>query len=188
MIPKQVDDLSFGDLSFAPRSVGRQEYTKVQILEGFSLPRGSVHRGTAAPSECTSIQDIIRFCEARDSLPPGLRAFLTPFSPQEYLDMRARLFLMDDGRGGYGLIGQRLISIFSLPGAHYGPHLLQHALTHGAAEAEFLDAHEKLSAFYGQHGFIEISRQSWNQKYAPRQWDYERFGTPDNILVRKSND
>jgi hypothetical protein len=38
-----------------------------------------------------------------------------------------------------------------------------------------------LSEWYEDHGFEIVNRIPWDDEYAPRGWDYEKFGRPDVV-------
>jgi hypothetical protein len=131
--------------------------------------------------ECVGSSALQKFVTQRDKLPADLLAFVTCYSAEEYARQSARLFLTADGNGGYGIHHGELISVFSLPGYRYGSHLVRTAIEHGAWHLSCFDPGGALTRFYGAHGFKQTSSVPWNQAYAPKEWNYKRFGTPDLI-------
>lgn len=171
-------------------------------LEGFSSLRernqttsfddlriGSRHAHAVQPTvleECLSTAQIVEFVRARDSLRADLLKFITLLSVQEYQTQGVRLFLAQNKSCGYGLKGQELISVFSLPGARMGKHLVSHAVAQGAREVNCYDVDGRLPRLYAGFGFVETSREPWNEALAPKGWDYERWGQPDYVWMKKS--
>ena len=72
--------------------------------------------------------------------------------------------------------------MFSLPGARLGDRTIEHAVVCGARQLYCFDG--MLLGFYSRHGFREISRAPWDERFAPQDWDYSRFGRPDLLLMR----
>lgn len=42
----------------------------------------------------------------------------------------------------------------------------------------------KLSDIYQRNGFEEYDRWAWNDEYAPKAWDYDKYGRPDVVFRR----
>lgn len=143
----------------------------------FDTRIGAVH-------ECLSLEAVSRFIRARDSLPARLQCFVIPYTRKEYIEQEARLFLTEDGRGGFGMIGQDLSSLFSLPGARHGDLLVAAAVKLGASRLTCYDTNGKLVALYSRHGFLESLRVPWDDSLAPVNWDYEAWGRPDCVEMR----
>jgi len=135
--------------------------------------------------ECLSTQEMDRFIDCRDSLPPHLRGFVVPYARDEYLSKGARLFLTVDGQGGVALIDGELGSLFSLPGANYGDRLVEFAIAQGASRLSCYDTRGKLLSLYGHHGFKETLRVPWNDEYAPKSWSYSVWGRPDYVEMSR---
>jgi hypothetical protein len=134
---------------------------------------------------CTSLDEMQAFIAARDSLPASLHGFVSPFSLEDYLERRARLFLTADERGGFAIINDELASLFSLPGAHYGDLLVASSVVHGATKLSCYDNHGKLFRLYSRHGFKETLRVSWEDSLAPSDWDYDAWGRPDYVEMKR---
>lgn len=144
--------------------------------------------------ECIRDEEVDLFVQQVAALPDYLQGFLTPHTAQEYKEMGARLFLDEKGQGGYGLIDDELISVFSLPGAHLGPRIVEDAIRRGARRLDMLDAHKggaqsdpdnpgKLLAMYSAFGFVEVARNSWSIEHAPANWNYDLWGCPDQVIM-----
>ncbi|MFM1846959.1 MAG: hypothetical protein RL417_433 [Pseudomonadota bacterium] len=152
-----------------------------KILAEVSFPERE--KLSACTFECLSSAERKIFADQRDKLPEDLRAFLTPWSVEEYAQAGVRLFLHHTLRAGYGLHDGELISVFSLPGAGLGREVVLDAIERGAVRLDCLVPHEKLRTFYESCGFIETKRLQWDDRYAPVDWNYERFGKPDLIFM-----
>lgn len=135
--------------------------------------------------KCSSLQEMEAFIAARDSLPSRLHGFVVPYSLEDYLCKRAQLFLTADERGGFAVINGELASLFSLPGAHYGDVLVAASIQNGAERLSCYDNHGKLFKLYSRHGFRETLRVSWNDGFAPHDWDYDAWGRPDYVEMRQ---
>lgn len=128
-------------------------------------------------------KDIAKFIKARDSLPEKLKPFVSPYTVRDYKKMGARVFLSGDGRSGYAITKKNdLVSVFSLPGAKQGQLAIIDAIRNGARTLDCIAP--KLPDLYRKFGFREYKRIKWDDKYAPKGWDYERFGRPDIVFMR----
>jgi len=126
------------------------------------------------------VRDFIR---NRDRLPKHLKAFVTPHSAKDYRRLGAEVYMTRDGLAGYAITRDRdLISVFSLPGARRGAEVVADAIERGARSLDCIDG--KLPEFYNRFGFKEYDRIAWDDKYAPKDWDYDRFGRPDIVYMR----
>jgi hypothetical protein len=106
--------------------------------------------------------------------------FLTPYSPEELKSHR--VFLSDEGVG-YALSPDNdLIGVFnnsSRPGA--GQEALIHGISNGAKTLDAIDGF--LPKYYKKFGFVEKKRLTWDDKYAPKNWNYEKYGRPDIVFM-----
>ena len=118
------------------------------------------------------------FISQRDRLPPSLRAFLTPHSPDDYIKMDADLYLSDTKLSGFGIKPDgELISVFSLSNAHEGDEVVKAAIKAGAKKLDCLG--EFLKELYEGHGFEVKSWAEWDDKYRPDDWSVEENGRPN---------
>lgn len=141
------------------------------------------NRPSVTIAECSSERDMHRFMIARDILPPKQKGMRHPYTFDEYVEQGARLFLTHDSCGGFGLRGNELISLFSLPGYKYGNILVAAAKERGAEHLCCFDVDGRLLSFYGRHGFREVARELWNPQCAPPNWNYQDLGTPDVVTM-----
>lgn len=131
------------------------------------------------------------FIHVRDKLPSDLRAYLTPHSPDDYIRMKANLYLSDTKKSGFGLKPDgELISVFSLPDAHEGDYAVEAAIKEGAKYLDCLgvDSPEGLKTFYERHGFKVVEEYSWKDEYRPEGWDEEKWGRPNAYVMELKND
>jgi|GEM_PF-6825585 hypothetical protein len=117
------------------------------------------------------------FISQRDKLPTELKAFLTPYTEEEYLKGGVKLYLEDNGKAGFGLRGNELISAFSLPKAHMGESMIDHAMSLGATVLDCMGP--KLRKFYKNKGFKVVKVDKWNPKYKPEGWNHKKFDRPN---------
>lgn len=61
--------------------------------------------------------------------------------------------------------------------------LVDEAIERGGTSLNHFDV-EPLTRIYSAAGFVETERIKWDDQYAPKGWDYERFGRPD-VVTRK---
>lgn len=134
--------------------------------------------------ECCDPEAVGRFLAARSSLPPRFLPFLDSMSAHEVQATGTRLFLTECGQGGYGLRGDHLLSVFSLPGAKLGPELVRDAIHRGARNLDTLDCNGKVVGLYLRAGFREVHRLPWDANHAPSQWNYELWGRPDLVIMK----
>lgn len=115
-------------------------------------------------------------------MPPDLRAFLTPHSPDDYIKMEADLYLSDTKLSGFAVTPDgELISVFSTSDAHEGGDAVEAAIRVGAKYLDCLG--KKLRNFYKEHGFEVIEEYKWNEEYKPEGWNEEEYGQPSVYVM-----
>ena len=145
--------------------------------EEFPLVSLSVH-------ELDSRSDRNRFVMLREMLPLRHRLMLTPYSVEDYEREGARLFLVENNTGGFGLMPNgEIVSVFSLPGTGVGRFLIEDAILRGGKRVECFDIGNKLPKLYEQFGFREVDRIAWDHQRAPQNWYFDRYGTPDVVIL-----
>jgi hypothetical protein len=151
---------------------------------GASLPQEALdpERGRHI-LECRTFDEFDSFVSAREGLPEIRKLMIHRLSSDEYRSKGARLFMTVDGKGGFGLIGSELVSLFSYPDAHYGASLMDRAIAEGARCLSCFDVDDHLPRFYRCFGFREVARQSFNPQMAPSSWMYESLGQPDVVWM-----
>ncbi len=134
--------------------------------------------------ECLNAQEFEAFVALREMLPERHKLMLTPYSAAEYQKLGARLFLCTNNGGGYGLLPDgEIISVFSLPGQGLGRAIIEDAILRGGIKVECFDIRNKLPELYRQFGFVETQRILWDDSQAPAGWSFEKYGTPDVIVM-----
>ena len=98
-----------------------------------------------------------------------------------------RLFLTEDGKAGFALKGDDIVSVF-VGKEHRGAvnAILQLATQEGGRRLDAFDT--VLPNMYGVHGFKAVARIKWNDEYAPEGWDKDTFkdfnnGEPDVVFM-----
>ncbi len=108
--------------------------------------------------------------------------FLTRYSQEELGGFK--LFLSQDKLVGFAIKPDGdLINIFNasaVKGA--GEEAVVQAIVHGATKLDAMDV-PFLRYYYEDAGFRVMNRDTWNEAYAPKDWDYEKFGRPDIIYM-----
>ncbi len=132
---------------------------------------------------CETRQQRELFIECREMLKPEKKLMLTPYSLEDYNNTGTRLFLSFSNDAGFGISSRgELTSVFALNGG-YADILLNSAISLGATEASCFDINGRLPRLYNHFGFREVFRSKWDPALAPDGWNYERFGTPDVIIM-----
>lgn len=127
----------------------------------------------------------LEFITARDELDPDLFAFLTPHTEQDYTDKGTKLFLSDDKKSGFGVNPDgELISVFALE-RQRGKILVAEARKQGAAYLSCMGEH--LLVMYSEFDFSPTEVLKWDNRFAPKNWNYERFGMPNIYDMRLVN-
>ena len=165
-------------ISLAPeendRFIGRLQGKEGEAVRQAEIDRLAKKAGWKSPFIETSPE---KFTKQRDKLPKQLLNYLTPYTAEGYKEADAKLRLHKSGGGGYGLKGDELISVFSLPGKHLGSELVDDAIANGAKRLDCLG--DSLLKFYSSKGFKVVKTDKWDDKYAPKDWDYEKFKRPN---------
>ena len=124
-----------------------------------------------------------KFTKIKNQMPETLAVFLTKYNSTDYKNIKAVCYLSNDKKSGYAIKPDGdLISLFSLPGANQGFKAIKSAIKNGATKLDCIG--EFLVSTYSKCKFVEIKRESWNDEYAPKNWDYEKFGNPDIIYMK----
>jgi len=71
------------------------------------------------------------FIKARDSIPEDDKSYLTLYTPEQYKEMGAKLYMTEDGNGGFAMKGDEILSVFSKPGSHVGHRMMNRAVEMG---------------------------------------------------------
>ena len=109
------------------------------------------------------------------------------YSADEYKGMR--LFMSPDGKSGFALKGDDIVSLFKNPDLKVrgiANTSLMLATEQGGRRLDCFDT--QLPKLYSNSGFKAVARVKWNEEYAPPGWDkttYKEFngGEPDVVFM-----
>lgn len=129
----------------------------------------------------STFRDAIQEAKANSRF--GAAVYVYP--ADEYAGMR--LFLTEDGKAGFALKGDDIVSVFAgkeHPGAANS--VLQLATQEGGRRLDAFDT--VLPNMYALHGFRAVARTKWNDDYAPDGWNKDTFkefnnGKPDVVFM-----
>ena len=116
--------------------------------------------------------------------------FVTPYTEKEYRENNAKVYKLKGYDIGFALQPNQgdtdIISVFNNDPriGKCAPQMLQVARKLGGTTLDHFDTH--LSDIYSQEGFVEYQRDKWNDMYAPKGWNYEKYGKPD-VIYRRYN-
>ena len=130
--------------------------------------------------------EVSGYTDAVSSMDPSKAGFLTPTTPEQLAQRVSggdRVFMNQD-RVGYILSKdgdlQGVINPSGIRGAGKGA--IQDAIDRGAVSLDAFDGF--LPDYYRQFGFQETGRVPFDPQYAPPNWDYQKYGTPDVVFMR----
>jgi hypothetical protein len=105
---------------------------------------------------------------------------LSPYTAGDYKDMRIGLSF--DATTGYAVKPDGdLISVHSRVKGNGARAVIDAVVNAGASKLDCFDT--GLKEYYERFGFEETGRDQWNPEYAPKNWDYQKFGTPDIVYM-----
>lgn len=129
--------------------------------------------------------DINEIKEFRDSLYKSKRrGYLSEYSEEEFKDMTT--YKVKGYDIGYAIKPDGdIVSVFNNSNVGgVGSELIKSAIRNGGTKLDHFDGW--LSDFYEKLGFEEYMRYTWDDQYAPENWNYEKDGRPD-VVFRKIN-
>ena len=127
----------------------------------------------------------LEFIATRNMLDQDLFAFLTPHTEDDYENKGTKLFLSEDKKSGFGINQDgELISVFSLE-RQRGKILVAEARKQGARYLSCTGDH--LFELYSGFDFSPTEVLKWDNQFAPKNWNHERFGTPNIYEMRLVN-
>jgi hypothetical protein len=163
---------------------------------GGAATEGTEQERTTPPDESMgkvfSAQEAPKFSDATpedllkgvETLEPHLRSYVSSYTADEYKAMGAKIRVSSDGKSGYALKPDgEFISVFSSVKGR-GDFLVKDAIHNGADHLDCFDG--MLPILYGNNGFKETGRLKWDDQYAPKGWDYEKYGRPDVIFMSRN--
>jgi len=125
-----------------------------------------------------------RFMEVRSRV-TYREAFLSDYSLDDLRKMAsegAQFRLSEDGTAGYILHEGELKNLFCLRrGTGVGKAMLVDAIARGAQRLDCIGP--DLAEIYTRFGFLAVRAVKWDDRYARKDWDYEKYNRPDIILM-----
>lgn len=113
-------------------------------------------------------------------------AAVTLYPAEDY--QKTRLFVTDDGKVGFALKGDDIVSVFKREGAPRGAvaSLLPLAVQEGGKRLDCFDT--LLPGLYSANGFKAVARTPFDDNYQPDGWDKNTFaafngGRPDVVFM-----
>ena len=146
-----------------------------------------MHEQAPNPEE-SSFKPVLpnEFIKYRDMLDPKLFAFLTPHTSTDYSSQNTQLFLSEDRKSSFGINPDgELVSVFALERSR-GKILVAEAKKHGAMYLSCMGDH--LLTLYSEFSFSPVEILKWDNQFAPKNWNYEKFGTPNVYDMKLSNE
>lgn len=108
------------------------------------------------------------------------KAFLSNYSAED-LQKEFKTFQLKGYDIGYAIKNDGdITSVFNNSNVrNIGKELIQSAISNGGKKLDHFDGF--LSQLYEPLGFKEKQRLQWDDQYAPKDWDYDKFGRPDVV-------
>ena len=109
------------------------------------------------------------------------KEFLTINPVNEY--KKTKTFLNKKNNSGYAITpNNEIISLFNNSGIKgLGRGALNDAIKNGGDNLNCFDGF--LAEFYKSEGFIETHRIKFDKLYAPKNWNYKKYGQPDLVFL-----
>ena len=109
------------------------------------------------------------------------------YPEDEYRNMR--LFTTPDGKAGFALKGDDMVSLFKHPESDakkFANTAMALAINQGGRRLDAFDT--VLPRMYAGNGFRAVARLPWNDEYKPDDWSYDTFkefngGRPDVVFM-----
>jgi hypothetical protein len=133
------------------------------------------------PQDADIFQDAIQASKNKNDY----GAAVTVYPESEYAKMR--LFIAEDGKAGFALKGDDIVSVFAeAPHVGASAPMLQLAVQEGGRKLDAFDT--VLPDLYFNAGFKIVSRTEFNEEYQPDGWSKQTFkqfnnGKPDVVFM-----
>ena len=118
--------------------------------------------------------------------------YLTDYTPEYFAENDVQTYKLKGYNIGFALkpysteTGEQCVDIISVHNnsniKNIGKYLVEAAIKNGGNTLDHFDGF--LSKFYESLGFEEYARYKWDEQYAPKNWNYNVYGTPD-VICRK---
>ena len=164
--------LPVGNVETANSFTPSAEATRI-MQEGGITPL-TMHELKASPENAAIFHQAIN--DAKNANEFGASVFV--YSPEEYADMR--MFLSPDGKSGFALKGNDLVSVFKgdTQDKRVAHAMVPLAIQEGAVTGDAFDT--VLPKIYGDHGLKTVARLPWDDSQAPSDWDKKTFSESNN--------
>jgi hypothetical protein len=156
-----------------------QEWALQLQAAGYLAP--TLHELAATPENAAAFRSKLLAIKASNKFGAAVYVY-------EQADYEAmRLFVSEDGKSGFAIKHDGdIVSVFS-GGGGVVHSLLALAVAEGGTKLDCFDT--VLPHLYSVNGFKVVSRDSWNDAYAPEGWDAETFGAfnggkPDVVYMQ----
>ena len=168
------------------RVLGRESIAAYAPTEDFKNTVGEFdHQSPTFYEMSPKDADVFRGAIEQSKLNNKYGASVGVYSEDEYAKMRT--FLTQDGKAGFALKGNDIVSVFSSP-EHKGSasSSLQLAVQEGGRKLDAFDT--VLPQIYYENGFKVTGRSRWNEEYIPDNWNKQTFqkfnnGEPDVVYM-----
>lgn len=106
--------------------------------------------------------------------------FMSPLTVESI--SKSTVVLINNGKTGCIVAPDGdLQNLFNNAGKGQGAKVVNIAIENGAKKLDCFDGY--LTKYYKQFGFKETERIKWDDKYAPKNWNYEKNGRPDIVYM-----
>ena len=166
------------------RGVKAHYGTTEGALKGWDTRGRKTDKYKNAPPIALKNPEPEEFIKVRDSIPEDNKSYLTLYTPEQYKEMGAKLYMTEDGNGGFALKGDEILSVFTKPGSHVGHRMMNEAVKLGGKRLDCIG--RKLVTFYKYHGFKVTDSLKWDKNYAPKNWNYRKHDTPKIYFMERS--
>lgn len=141
------------------------------------------------------INDYDGFLQSLSKTPKGLRGFLSDHPKKELEQGQWKTFKLKGLDCGFALhfLGDGRVDICNLHNNSkvkgIGTYLLQFAKIQGGTQMDNYgttrDGNNFLGNKYGREGFELYNKWKWDDEFAPKGWNYKKFGRPDVEFRRR---
>lgn len=108
------------------------------------------------------------------------KEFLSQYTPEELKELEITTYTLKDYPIGFALKDGYLSGVHNNSNIKgLGNVLVEKAKELGATKLDHFEGY--LSKFYKDLGYEETKRDKWNDLYAPKDWNYEKYGKPDIV-------
>ena len=151
-------------------------------VKAMRAARGMRGAGAEAVQKATQEINVFRETDAKTFVALREKSkrpeFLTPYTPEEMKGWRH--FMTEDGVGFTLTDKMDIVGVVNNSGQKgAGEGAVIEAVAQGGKTLDCVGGH--LKAYYESFGFLEneAKRLKWNEQYAPKGWNYDKYGRPD---------